>query len=142
MSGEIVNFKKRQKKPAETQRGGFDFEYWSELAKKTPEEFEAARAAEINKYIASLDDKHLQERMQRVQWRVEMERERSKSPLNAAARIYDMMWESVGRSMKELEELTELLNPQAKPKTMSKYEKSDMNVLTFARKELEATVTE
>ncbi len=89
----------------------FDFDYWKNLAKKDPSAFEMAREQEINKHITSIPDEHTQERLRRLQWRVEMERKRSKNPMDSAVRIYDMMWESVGKNIDALHELTDYLKP-------------------------------
>ena len=140
MSNEIINFNPKNVKPVEIRQGDFDFDYWSKLAKKDPEAFEAAREAEINKHIESLDE-DVQERMRRLQWRIEMERKRSKNPMDAAGRIYDMMWESVGQSIKALDELTALLNPQSTMKKAQTEKQETSNVLSFDRKDAEiATV--
>jgi len=134
MSNEIINIKNKIEKPAEIKKGDFDFDYWSNLAKKDPEAFEAAREAEINKHISSLGDQDVQERMERLQWRIEMERKRAKNPLDAAGRIYDMMWESVGRNIEALDELAELLNPQTKAKAHERVQEESQsnNVVAFS----------
>jgi len=150
MSDKIIQLKSKSIKPVEIKKGEFDFDYWSKLAKQDPDAFEAAREAEINKHIASLGDEATQERMRRLQWRVEMERKRSSSPLDAAARIYDMMWDSVGSNIKALDELVELVSPYQKSKVKSgpvgsariersqkaaKTNRKDETVLVFKRKE-------
>ena len=136
----IINLDIKQSKPAETKKGDFDFDYWSNLAKNDPEAFEVAREAEINKHISSLGDEAAQERMRSLQWRVEMERKRSSNPLDAASRIYDMMWESVGRNIKALDELADLINPNSKLK--SQPEKKDNIVVAFKPKEMEVATVE
>lgn len=160
MSSEIINFKRKTEKPAEIKQGDFDFDYWSKLA-KDPEAFEVAREAEINKHIASINDSNAQERMRRLQWRVEMERKRSSSPLNAASRIYDMMWASVGQNIKALDELAGMLAPKVTktpkaPKSSKSLKESkiaesnfdsvhfqkDNNVLKFAKKRTEEVLAD
>jgi len=90
-----------------------DFEYWRKLAKSDPQAFERAREEVIAQYIASLPAVQ-QDRMRRLQWRVDIERQRARNPMDAAIRIYDMMWDSVGKSMEALESLAEAM-PGAAP---------------------------
>jgi len=143
MSDETIDIKPKVNKPAEIQVDGFDFEYWSKLSKKDPEAFEIARKVEIDKYLSTLDA-DVQERMTRFQWRIEMERKLSKNPLDAAARIYDMMWESVGKSTTALDELTDILNPNTflKEAKTPKKVKANNNILSFDRKESEAVLAD
>lgn len=89
-----------------------DFEYWRNLAKTDPQGFESAREQAIADYIAGLPI-GTRDRMRRLQWRIDMERQRARNPMDAAIRIYDMMWESVGKSMEALEVLAEAM-PGAK----------------------------
>ncbi len=145
MTDKIIKFNGKQVKPVEIKKGEFDFNHWSKLAKQDPEAFEAAREAEIHKHIASLGDESAQQRMRSLQWRIDMERKRSSSPLDAAARIYDMMWESVGRNIKALDDLTEIINPIKKPSIASasvKKENKQNTILNFKRKEMETAMAE
>jgi len=139
MNNEIINFKKKAVTAVKVKTGDFDFDYWTNLAKKDPEAFEVARKVEIEKHISGLEDA-TQERMRRVQWRVEMERLRSSSELDAASRIYDMMWESVGQSVRALDDLAELINPYSKARPQAE-NKAD-TVVTFARRETETAIAE
>ena len=111
MTSEINNISKP--KPA---KKGFDFDYWRDLANKDPEAFEAARKLEIDQYISSLKTEELQDRMRRLQWRVNTERKRSKNPMDSAIRIYDMMWDSVGKNFEAIQELSEHFKPEAERK--------------------------
>ena len=144
MSDKVINFNGKSVKPVEIKKDDFDFNYWSKLAKQDPEAFEAAREAEINKHISSLEDEDVKERMHRLQWRIEIERKRSSSQLNAASRIYDMMWESVGRNIKALDELADLINPLSNQNEKPKPESlnNDNTVLAFKRKEMEVAAVE
>ncbi len=90
-----------------------DFEYWKNLAKADPSAFEEARKQVIEEFLASVPVE-CRDRMVRLQWRVDMERQRARNPMDAAIRIYDMMWESVGKSVDALEALSEML-PGALP---------------------------
>mgnify|MGYP002778903851 CR=1 FL=1 len=89
----------------------FDFETWSRLARENPEEFERRRREAIEEVInrAPVED---QARLRGLQFRIDMERQRSKSPLGACVRINKMMWESFGEMRQALESLKgELKNP-------------------------------
>ena len=120
-------------KPA---KKGFDFDYWKNLSKNNPEAFESARKQEIDQYISNLKDENVQDRMRRLQWRVEMERKRSKSPMDSAVRIYDMMWESVGKNFEAIQDLTEQFKPEEERKSTKP---SNAKVLAF--KQVEEDVT-
>ncbi len=82
----------------------FDFDHWMKLAKEDPQAFESARQAKVEEFIAS-QQAFAQERLRRLQWRIEMERQRASNPMDAAIRIYDMMWESMGSNFEALERL-------------------------------------
>jgi len=53
----------------------------------------------------------MQRRLRGLQWRVDVERKRSHNAMDAAIRIYDMMWESVARNYEELQKLAAILDP-------------------------------
>lgn len=110
----------------------FDFEYWSDLAQKDPAAFEVAREEKINQHISTIADNSTQDRLRRLQWRVEMERKRSKSAMDSAARIYDMMWESVGKNFDALQDLSDQLKPSSQRATKKRPE---AKVLSFRRAE-------
>jgi len=121
---------------AKPTKKGFDFDYWKNLSKNNPEAFESARKQEIDKYISNLKDENVQDRMRRLQWRVEMERKRSKNPMDSAVRIYDMMWESVGKNFEAIQDLTEQFKPEEERKSTKP---SNAKVLAF--KQVEEDVT-
>jgi len=50
------------------------------------------------------------------------------------------MWESVGQNIKALDNLANLLNP--KTKSTSNAKDKEVNVLAFARKDMEVTAVE
>ena len=87
----------------------FDFDHWMKLAKDDPEAFEKQREAAIDGYISNVPGTVQRDRLQRLQWRVNKEREMAKSPMDAAIRIYDMMWESVGKNIDALQDLADAL---------------------------------
>jgi len=106
MNNKISNIAKA--KPIKT--SDFDFDYWCKLAKKDPEAFEAERKKEIDNYISSLKDEDIKERMSRLQWRVERERDLSKNPMDSAVRLYDMMWDAVSKNYAALQDLATEFN--------------------------------
>ena len=115
----------------------FDFDYWCNLAKKDPEAFEAARQEKINGYIEGIGSESTQERMRKLQWRVEMERKLSKNPMDAAIRIYDMMWESVGKNFEAIQELADHFKPQQDQESANK--RKPAKVLKFKQEESAVT---
>ena len=72
----------------------FDFDQWKTLAESDPEAFERRRQAVIDSYISGVSQSKRQ-RLQGLQWRVDMERRRSSNPMQSFLRIYTMMWDSV-----------------------------------------------
>lgn len=70
---------------------GFDFAAWSRLARADPDGFEAARRAAIEQAISIGDDP---DHLRRVQWRLDAERQRARTPLKACLRISSLMWET------------------------------------------------
>jgi hypothetical protein len=79
---------------AKTVRAEFDFDYWASLWKDNPEAFEIERLRAIEAVIASAPEEK-QPRLRSFQWRIEVERQRSKTPLAAYYRISKMMWDSL-----------------------------------------------
>ena len=73
---------------------GFDFDAWAKLAQTDPEAFEKQRQKVLRDAIDSATS-HMRRRLEGVQWRVDMERQRSKSPMTACVRTFSMMWDSV-----------------------------------------------
>ena len=71
----------------------FVFDSWAQLAQQDPDEFESKRKAYIQQYIEELPLER-RERMQRLQWRIDMERQRASNPMSACLRLYQMMWDS------------------------------------------------
>lgn len=70
------------------------FDEWRDLARTDPEAFEARRRAAVAEAIA-LAPADRRQRLERLQWRIDRERERYRDPLAACARLSCMMWESV-----------------------------------------------
>jgi len=106
MNNKISNI--AEAKPIKT--NDFDFDYWCKLAKKDPVAFEIERKKEIDNYISSLPDEDIKERISRLQWRVERERELSKNPMDSAVRLYDMMWDALSKNYAALQDLANEFN--------------------------------
>ncbi len=76
------------------EQDGFDHEYWSRLWKQDPQAFETERRRLIESFIANAPEEKRQ-RLEGLQWRVELERKRAKSPYAAIVSLQRMMWDSV-----------------------------------------------
>lgn len=72
----------------------FDFSEWSNLAAKDPKAFEKRRQQTIEAAIQSIPDAK-QQRIRALQWRIDQERNRSKSPMAACIRLSNMMWDNL-----------------------------------------------
>jgi len=70
----------------------FDFDQWKEMAETNPEAFEFNRQRMIDSLLAKAKDS---ERLKRLQWRIDVERQRSKTPISACVRLSSMMLDSV-----------------------------------------------
>ncbi len=71
-----------------------DFDTWSEMARTDPETFELMRQAAIEAAILRAAE-HNQERLRRLQWRIDQERRLAPTPIAACLRISRMMWRTV-----------------------------------------------
>jgi hypothetical protein len=72
----------------------FEFEDWKHLAETDPEAFETRRQQVLGMIISAAPD-HYRRRLQRLQWRIDAERQRSSNPLSACMRISGMMMNAV-----------------------------------------------
>lgn len=70
----------------------FVFDEWKELAERNPEAFEFTRQRMIDSLIAEANES---ERLKCLQWRIDVERERSKTPMSACVRLSNMMLNSL-----------------------------------------------
>ena len=77
--------------PATASASRIDFDQWLQLAKTDPESFERQRSALLDACIARASRSH-QERLRRLQWRIDRIRETSGTPMAACVRISDLMW--------------------------------------------------
>lgn len=89
----------------------FDFDVWAQLAKNDPEAFEAKRLSMIEELIEQAPPA-LQQRLRGLQWRIDVERERSKTPLQACIRISNMMWDMIYADRGFLWSLQVLADPE------------------------------
>jgi len=72
----------------------FDFDEWSKLAKDDPFAFETRRLALIEAYLRQFPQSG-QRRLRGLQFRIDMERRRARTPMGACLKISSMMWESL-----------------------------------------------
>jgi uncharacterized protein DUF3135 len=70
----------------------FDVDEWQRLAVEDPQEFERRREAAIRAVIEQAPLEH-QARLLQLQFRIDLERRRAKTPLGATVRLQSMMWE-------------------------------------------------
>ncbi len=82
----------------EGQDKGADFNVWFEemahLAQHDPQTFESRRQELIEEAITQAPPDR-QKRLRALQWRIDMERQRAKTPLGACLKIYDMLWDFI-----------------------------------------------
>ena len=71
-----------------------NFDTWSELANTDPDAFERQRTDLVDSVI-ELSNKERQQRLRRLQWRIDQVRARAPTPLAACIRLSSMMWDSV-----------------------------------------------
>ncbi len=74
-----------------SQSGGFDFDEWKRLFESDPDAFEARRRATIDSAIGKAPGK-MQQRLRRLQWRIDATRRRYKHPAVSSAKLFEMMW--------------------------------------------------
>lgn len=72
----------------------FDFDEWMQLAKTDPAAFDARRRQVIEAFISEAPP-HIRQRLERFQWRIDMERARCENPMQACIKLSNMMWELV-----------------------------------------------
>lgn len=69
----------------------FDFDVWARLARTAPDEFEQRRRDAIESLISSSNNVR---RLRGLQWRIDIERKRARTPLKSCLRISTMMWDA------------------------------------------------
>jgi len=72
----------------------FDFDEWAALARTDPHAFEARRLALIEDYLGQFPSPE-QQRLRGLQFRIDMERRRARTPMAACLRLSSMMWDSL-----------------------------------------------
>lgn len=72
----------------------FDFDHWAALAREDPEGFESARQQAIESAIGRTRTDR-QQRLRRLQWKLDQIRQLSHTPLLACLRMNRLMWDSV-----------------------------------------------
>lgn len=96
-----------------------DFDEWATLAQTDPVAFEARRSCLIEDFIQNSPG-HLQRRLRGLQFRVDMERRRARTPMGACVRISGMMWDAFlgeGGLRDSLNALIKVGAPHGVPKT-------------------------
>jgi hypothetical protein len=71
-----------------------DFDAWSALARSDPQAFEECRDRIINEAILRAPA-HKQQRLRRMQWKLNQIRNTSRTPMTACLRMNRMLWEAV-----------------------------------------------
>ena len=72
----------------------FDFDHWLALARDDPEAFEVERRALIEALILRAAPDR-QRRLRGLQFRIDMERRRARTPMAACLRFQSLMWDSL-----------------------------------------------
>jgi hypothetical protein len=72
----------------------FDFDYWMQLAKNDPAEFEKQRRA-ITRAVIEKSPDWMHKRLYGLQWRIDGQIKQAKNPMDACLRIHRMMMDSV-----------------------------------------------
>lgn len=72
----------------------FNFDEWSLLARRDPAAFEARRAALIEDVLSRFPTPG-QRRLRGLQFRIDMERRRARTPMAACLRLSSLMWDSL-----------------------------------------------
>lgn len=72
-----------------------DFDTWTEVATSDPVKFESHRQYLIDDFFSNIPESRMR-RLRGIQFQVDMERERAKTPMAACIKISSMMWDSIG----------------------------------------------
>jgi hypothetical protein len=78
----------------QARHSSFDFDQWAELAQHDPQGFEARRSEAIEAAIRQASPR-TQERLRRLQWKLDQIRRTSGTPLAACIRMHNMMLDSL-----------------------------------------------
>jgi hypothetical protein len=91
-----------------------EFDEWASLAATDSDAFERMRQELIDEFIESAPPGR-RNRLRCLQWRIEQERNRSRTPLGACIRISRMMWDSITGQGGLVEQLTNLRHSMEHP---------------------------
>lgn len=108
----------------------FDFDSWAQLARDNPAEFERRRRAFIEETIDAMPVEH-HARLKGLQFRVDLERQRAKTPMGATIRLNSMMMDSFWELRQALQRLTDPDGAQARA-TQLELPRVPAQVLRFA----------
>lgn len=100
----------------------FEFEQWARLAREAPEEFERRRAAAIEQVIGAAPAR-LAPRLRGLQFRLDAERRKARSPLGAVVRMQAMMWDQFEALRSALNALTIEAAPRG-PRAVTRFRRS------------------
>jgi hypothetical protein len=93
-SAEVISMQKLDTFPRKPRNPLIDFDNWAELARSNPDGFEARRAQAIEDMISGMP-MHKQERMRRLQWKIDQVRNQAGNPMAACIKLSEMMWDSL-----------------------------------------------
>ena len=85
----------------------FDFDSWAALAQQDPQAFEIERNRVIEHAI-NRAPAHTQQRLRGLQWKLDMIRHTSSTPMSACLRINKLLWESLAGKNGLLESLNRI----------------------------------
>jgi hypothetical protein len=69
----------------------FDFDAWAVLARTDPDKFEQQRRAILESYISN--SRNIR-RLRGLQWTIDMERVRARTPMKSCLRLSALMWDA------------------------------------------------
>jgi len=110
-----------------------DFEYWSRLARYSPERFEEERSAMLASYIETMPEEQ-QPRLTRTQWKIDQVRSLAKNPYDALNRVSKLMWDELMELNKHQIHLVEMfVSKDVSPPVKKEIETAQ--ILPFKRSE-------
>ncbi len=80
---------------------------WAQLARQDPQAFETMRTELLNEFIQN-SPANQQRKLQGMQWKIELVRQRTNSPAEALAEITGMMWQSAQQLEKKQQDLLDV----------------------------------
>lgn len=80
----------------------FDFDAWAKLSRESPADFELQRRAALRKIIESAPAEHRQ-RLEGLQFKLDLERQRAGSALGACIKLNSLMWDGFLKLRKDLD---------------------------------------